>query len=223
MRIVRRNPNVELRQGFTLIELLVVISIIATLVALISPAVQSARNAARRTQCLNNLKQLAMATQNFAGSHNQQVPKLFAQYPLVPGISTVDRGWPVALLSELDNAALARAINDHNNPIDQFGAPGNPITAPSVPVFQCPVDSNHFQQKGGLSYVANAGYIHPLPRGWGRIGWHHYAGASDASPWAVMFRPVGAMVLVFLKLNHCPAPFRGLPHTTCSAGGADWF
>ena len=73
------------KNGFTLVELLVVIAIIGILVALLLPAVQAAREAARRSQCQNNLRQLALAIQNYADANQGALP---------PGGCCSGRWWP---------------------------------------------------------------------------------------------------------------------------------
>lgn len=84
-----KSADFSSRRGFTLIELLVVMAIIALLVALLLPAVQQAREAARRTSCLNNLKQIALAMHNYAGSH-RSFPTGVVSHPLSPGNAFVD-------------------------------------------------------------------------------------------------------------------------------------
>jgi prepilin-type N-terminal cleavage/methylation domain-containing protein len=92
------------RSGFTLIELLVVIAIIAILIALLLPAVQQAREAARRTQCRNNLKQLGIAMHNYHDNFNT-FPQAHAQIQArIPTASWEGRGFLVALLPYIDQA-----------------------------------------------------------------------------------------------------------------------
>jgi len=143
-----------LRRGFTLIELLVVISIIAVLASLIMPAIMNARAAARRTQCANNMKQLAAATMNFTTGSNGFLPGAYDWYPTTSPAVQIVRPWPVALLPFLDRNDLQRVIDDAN-----LGTALTGYGIPHVEAFTCVVDDNNFNQNGGLSYVGNGGYM----------------------------------------------------------------
>ena len=145
--IVKRS---ESRQGFTLIELLVVIAIIAILIALLLPAVQQAREAARRTQCKNNLKQMALAVHNFEGTygyiHAHERDIAAAEYPTPanPYGSTATFGTLFHLLPYLEQTAVydlfdrKRSYIDPANMIPAYGTL-NPVAAKSkITAFICP-------------------------------------------------------------------------------------
>lgn len=162
MRLTRESVPSSSRAGFTLIELLVVISIIATLIALVAPAVQSARSTARRLECQSNLKNLALAVTSFAASNRGQVPPLTKQYGTslnASGVSNApEYGWVVTLFPHLDSAAVYRTIieSPSANPASPFSVASPP---PIIKVLTCPVDLSHAGVNGGISYVANAGYM----------------------------------------------------------------
>lgn len=128
------------RRGFTLIELLVVIAIIAILIALLLPAVQQAREAARRSQCKNNLKQIGLALHNYHDTHRVFPSGWIAvdagAHSAHEGVSGV--GWGGMILPYLDqaplynlfnaNAAINAASNDawRETPLAVFRCPSDP-------------------------------------------------------------------------------------------------
>lgn len=99
------------RRGFTLIELLVVIAVIAVLIALLLPAVQQAREAARRAQCKNNLKQIGIALHNYHESHEQLPLGEAVQGSGVQVRTNSAWGWAVMILPEMDQVPLFDQID----------------------------------------------------------------------------------------------------------------
>lgn len=137
----------QLRKGFTLIELLVVIAIIGILVALLLPAVQQAREAARRTSCKNNLKQFGLALHNYHDTH-RTFPPGYVYRPGPSGENILGFGWGAMILPFLDQSNLYSRF-DWNAPI--FDPVNEQLRTRHLAVFLCPSDpisSDRFVEMG---------------------------------------------------------------------------
>ncbi len=141
--------------GFTLIELLVVIAIIAVLIALLLPAVQQAREAARRSQCRNNMKQIGLAFHNYHDTYNQ--------FPLVSILSATPTGslggsnvWSLAILPYLDQTSI---YNSYNFDYSAWSTQNRPASQGFISGYICPSSPSGEQRisltipPGGLSGV----------------------------------------------------------------------
>ena len=125
-------------RGFTLIELLVVIAIIAILIALLLPAVQQAREAARRSQCVNNLKQIGLSLQNYHDTNQRFPPGYISTFnnagtDLGPGW-----GWAARILPFIEQDTLFRTIR-LDQPIEAATNAKPRLT--SIKVYLCPTDT----------------------------------------------------------------------------------
>src|SRR3984957_11886581 len=125
--------------GFTLIELLVVIAIIAILIALLVPAVQKVREAAARTQCTNNLKQIALACHSAVDAHSGELPPAYYYYPNSLAAQTTNplafrMGTLMWLLPYLEQQALYDTVQ-------KVGTEGQINPTNNLAVFRCPSDN----------------------------------------------------------------------------------
>ncbi len=138
------------RTGFSLIELLVVIAIIAVLISLLLPAVQSAREAARRMQCVNNLKQIGIALHNYHDALSILPPGYIAASKFIDGETDTAPGWSWAtmILPQLEQAPLYAAINV-NLPVQAVA--NTTSTQTILNAYLCPSD----QLRGGTFAVTD--------------------------------------------------------------------
>lgn len=176
-------------RGFTLVELLVVIAIIGMLVALLLPAVQAAREAARRMQCTNNLKQWGLAMHNYADLHGEALP---------PGGTTPSgdhsyrRGsFVVRLLPFLEQSSV---VDGYDYNMHFFQPPNNEIVAHMLPIYFCPSDRTNGRWGGDIHSRSRGNYV----TSFGNSTLHHtwdfflneFTGSMYHTNWNTSFRDV---------------------------------
>lgn len=163
------------KSGFTLVELLVVITIIGILVALLLPAIQAAREAARRSQCANNLKQIGLATLNYEASCQILPPGAFWSENAEQRRGSI----LVHLLPFMDNQSLYDAFDFSQNTDGQcFDGTTNPIGATVVAAYLCPSDAT---EPKTFDTPAHASFA-PVGDGIYRtVALHNYAASRGAN------------------------------------------
>ncbi len=195
------------RRAFTLIELLVVIAIIAVLIALLLPAVQQAREAARRSQCKNNLKQLGLACHNYHDTFNQFPMNWYNGQnntqgdPSNPNYNNGSWPWTVMAMPYMDQAPLYNQISTYFSIASQplpncgmgFTTSVGGIPAPrdlakiSIPGFLCPSNEQGGIRQGQIIEPDNGGWNAPFSSSAGGLDYvgnmgHIWGGWKDCAP-----------------------------------------
>jgi len=166
-------------RGFTLIELLVVIAIIAVLIGLLLPAVQAAREAARRAQCVNNFKQMGLALHNYHDTNGSfPIGRMGSGYTY-PQVADQRKTWAFSVLPFFEQSNLYNAINFS---LPFYDMANTTVIRTPLAMFQCPSDTPSIQEpdtpypRSKSNFAANWGNTHFWQDETGR-------GADGPNPW----------------------------------------
>lgn len=153
---LQKNSSGIVRTAFSLVELIVVTAILTVLLALLLPAVQSAREAARRTYCSNNLRQIGLAVHNYQAAHGRFPPAFCVarwQVELETGESWSAQARLFPFLEQGNASRAIRLDVDWHDQVSQG------VTYRSIPTLLCPAEPNfHIRTKHGKPYVAPVSY-----------------------------------------------------------------
>ena len=199
--------NKSTQHAFTLVELLVVIAIIGILIAMLLPAVQAAREAARRMQCTNNSKQIGIATHMYLDAYGCFPPGYgFADSSYKPGYGQAieprqaEWPWSARLYAYVENEVLANGVNwnfavgNSSGPYPDFHLE---IVSSQIPVFLCPSDAGSQTpfNEGHQCYVPGGSSGNPVAGVFGRLSYAGNFGIGQMEDWNANRRTPGVFEL----------------------------
>ncbi len=182
MRHARIHRHVGNR-GISRVEVAVLLGLLALLASFLAPGFQRARRVPRRMECLNHIRQIGIAMQNFASSNDGNLPPLADNLVVKPDkdalpTGTLASGWPIFILPAIDGFAVLKNIK-RNAVVEAGQAPDAVLRIGEAERiyfrgYTCPQDTDSDRQPGGLSYVVNAGFLprslyHGDPNGLHRV------------------------------------------------------